>query len=95
MDKPHIHVTEDNLPEIKDWEVGKTYEVVVQVKMISKSQGDMYMAMPGDMNQKKFSASLEVENMEVSEEKDVKDMTDKEFSTYSAEEKRKSAGMEM
>lgn len=40
--KPSVAVTEDDLPEIKDWEVGKKYNVKAKVEMRSHSKGDSY-----------------------------------------------------
>lgn len=40
--KPSITVTEDDLPQIKDWSVGKKYNVKAHVEMRSHSAGDSY-----------------------------------------------------
>lgn len=40
--KPVIHLSTDELAEIKDWEVGKTYELELTVKMVSKKEGREY-----------------------------------------------------
>lgn len=37
--KPRLTVNVKQLPDIKDWEVGKTYTLEIKGKMISKSQG--------------------------------------------------------
>lgn len=34
-----LEVKAKDLPEIKDWEVGKTYEIKLKAKMVSKSEG--------------------------------------------------------
>lgn len=44
MVKPHqepsrLNIQVAHLPEIKDWDVGKTYEVKLKAKMTSKSEG--------------------------------------------------------
>ncbi len=33
-----IHLNSSDLPEIKEWKVGKTYKIVLEVKQISLSQ---------------------------------------------------------
>ena len=35
---PSIHLTSKDLPEIKEWEVGKTYHLVLEVKEKSKTE---------------------------------------------------------
>lgn len=39
---PRLELDSDLLPDIKGWEVGKTYSIVVSAKMMSKRQGDPY-----------------------------------------------------
>jgi hypothetical protein len=40
--KPSISITADDLPAIKDWKVGKSYELKVTAKMVYMSEGDRY-----------------------------------------------------
>jgi hypothetical protein len=40
----------DLLPEIKGWQVGKTYSVVLQVKMVSHRMDDPYDGEKGEMS---------------------------------------------
>ena len=35
---PSLHLTSEDLSEIKNWEVGKTYKLVLEVKQTSKAQ---------------------------------------------------------
>ena len=35
---PTLHLTGKQVPEIKDWDVGEEYEMVVRVKQTSKSE---------------------------------------------------------
>jgi len=35
---PYLNLDSDEVPEVKDWEVGKTYQIVLEVKQTSKSQ---------------------------------------------------------
>lgn len=39
---PTLRLTSSQLPEIKDWEVSKKYDVVVSVTMKSKKEGNEY-----------------------------------------------------
>lgn len=38
--KPMFHITSKDLPEVKDWEVGKNYRIEMEVKQKSKSEHD-------------------------------------------------------
>lgn len=38
----YVTLDEDVLPEMKDWQTGEEYSITLKVKMVSKSQGDMY-----------------------------------------------------
>lgn len=40
--KPAISLDDKDLPAIKDWEVGKTYEIKAKIKMTFQSKGDEY-----------------------------------------------------
>lgn len=44
VDKPYVEPTRldiqaAHLPDIKDWDVGETYEIKLKAKMVSKSEG--------------------------------------------------------
>lgn len=64
--KPSITVTEDDLPEIKNWEVGKKYNVKAKVEMRSHSKGDNYGYDGG--GKKKHEARLIIEDISASDE---------------------------
>ena len=40
--KPSFNIDEKELPEIKDWTVGKKYKIALEVEMRSHSKGDEY-----------------------------------------------------
>jgi hypothetical protein len=40
--KPTISVDATDLPALKDWQVGKTYELTVKAKLVFMSEGDEY-----------------------------------------------------
>lgn len=40
---PSLSVSEDDLPEIKNWKVGNTYQVMVNMKQVSSSLGEDMM----------------------------------------------------
>src|SRR3990167_2958542 len=51
---PSFSLSEDDLPEIKDWEVGKKYKLNIEVEQVSKEKGDRYsMEGPGGSKDKK------------------------------------------
>lgn len=77
--KPTVYVSDKDLPAIKDWKIGETYEMLVQVKMTSVSQHE----------RGRTNAVLQIQDMMVPEEKDIKDMDDSEFAEHMSEMKRK------
>lgn len=40
--KPSLSLDANDLPAIKDWKVGKTYEITVKAKLTFMSEGDEY-----------------------------------------------------
>lgn len=38
MDKPRIYIDEKMLPEIKEWEVGNEYDLMVKVRQVALRQ---------------------------------------------------------
>lgn len=43
---PHLDVSETDLPEIKDWSVGKKYPVTMEIEMVSQRKGESYDSEP-------------------------------------------------
>lgn len=39
---PEFRLTSVQFPEIKDWEVGKTYKLEVEIKVRGKTEGQQY-----------------------------------------------------
>ena len=52
---PHLDLSSDEIPEIKKWEVGKNYKIVLEVRQVSKRED----------KDKKISACLEVRKVGV------------------------------
>lgn len=67
--KPSLSVSEDDLPAIKDWAVGKKYHVKAHVEMREHSKGDSFGY---DDGKKKHRARLVIHSIEPVEEKDGK-----------------------
>lgn len=67
-----LRLSEKELPEIKDWEVGKTYEVVLTVKQMSKRQGSEWDT---SADSKEVQATFEIVNVEVEEDDNDEDDT--------------------
>lgn len=69
---PTIRFDDKQLPEIKDWEVGKEYRIVLTVKQIAKRQGEEYPGFNMDGTKKApdktISATFKVEDVEVEPE---------------------------
>lgn len=62
---PKISLNDKQLADIKDWEVGKEYEICLKVKMIAKRQGNEY-PMPDEKNtDKTINATFDVTEVEV------------------------------
>ncbi len=59
--KPSVRVDESDLPEIKNWEVGKKYHVQAHVEMRSHSKGDSYGYDGG--KEKKHEATLIIHSL--------------------------------
>lgn len=60
--KPSLRVTDKDLPDIKNWEVGKKYKVVAHVEMKHHSQGDEYSSY-SDANPKEHKATFTVHSI--------------------------------
>src|SRR5690554_3728151 len=58
--KPTLRLTEDELPEIKDWKVGKVYKIELTVKQIEMRQGSEFESQ--DKESKKTHAVFEVQS---------------------------------
>lgn len=66
--KPTLYLTTNDLPDIKNWKVGQSYEVIVKIKQTSVHQSE---GMP-------MGASFEVQEVEYpdAEEMDMGDVAD-------------------
>lgn len=64
--KPHIHLTEKDLPAIKNWKVGQVYTAIIQFKMMSSNLGndhDMPMSESGGDKKKMMSSGFEIQKI--------------------------------
>lgn len=70
---PSISFNSEQLPEIKNWEVGQAYEVALQIKQTSLSQE----------RDKKFSAGFDIVGVKVlnnpKSKKDIRLLSDKDL----------------
>jgi hypothetical protein len=70
--KPEFSIGEVDLPEIKNWKVGKKYSLALEVEMVSSSKGDNWDFSPvgsGDSEKKpKFRARFKI--LSASEDED-------------------------
>lgn len=71
MDRPSFYVNGQQMPEIKDWEVGEEYQLVVNVTMKSKNEND-----------DKIDGRFEIGAYKHMPKKKMEDMDDKEFAEY-------------
>lgn len=76
---PTFTLYQNDLPEIKKWQVGKKYRLEIEVEMVSASK-DEYM------EKEPFSARFKVTKVEDQTAKTIKDQSPKEFkrTTYLA-----------
>lgn len=86
---PTFRLGDDDLPELKDMEVGKKYTLVMEVEVKSKSQGSEWSEAETD---KQIRASFKVLKVgcEEKDEKKKKPMSGKEFEMEYA--KKRSGG---
>ncbi len=57
--KPEFSVTETDLPEIKDWKIGKKYTIKLSVEMVSASKGSEYDSF-GEEGKEKHRARFKI-----------------------------------
>lgn len=72
---PSFGLSSKQMPEIRDWEVGKNYKLVIEVNMRSKNEDER----EGKTN---ASGSLELVAYKILKSKSVDEMSDKEFGEY-------------
>lgn len=53
---PSLSLSDEDLPDIKNWKVGETYKIVVEAKQVSSSMGDTIMG----EGKKKMNARFEI-----------------------------------
>ena len=68
---PNFYVNSAQMPEIKDWKVGGKYKLIIEVEQKSLNE-----------TEETLDASLEIQKYKVLVEKDIDDMSDKEFGEY-------------
>lgn len=68
--KPTISLDETELPAIKNWEVGKTYNVKASVKMVFQAEGNEWGEMVGQEQKPKVTARLKI--LSITPEKESK-----------------------
>lgn len=68
--KPSFRVTSKDLPEIKDWEVGKKYKVHATIEMRSHSKGSPFGDDSSGASKKEHSADLVIHEIKTSGKED-------------------------
>ena len=74
MSAPSFYTNDEQIPELKHWEVGEKYRLVVDV--IQKSKEEV---------EKSTSARFEIVGYKYMPHKSMDEMTDKEFAEYQDE----------
>ena len=72
---PAFYTNDKQISEIKDWEQGAKYRLVIDVEMKSKTETDSGVDGSFDI----------VAYKEIEQKKSINDMTDKEFADYTSE----------
>lgn len=65
-----LNIDENDLPELKDWQVGQTYTLSVKAKLMSMKQNDPMLMAEGDSDADKIHAEFEVMGVKTDEEQD-------------------------
>lgn len=68
---PNFYINAGQMPEIKDWEVGKKYKLVIEVEQKSKNE-----------REDSVDASFDILAYKHLKEKSIDEMDDKEFGEY-------------
>ncbi len=72
--RPTLHLSAEDLPEIKDWKVGGKYRVVVDVEMVRASKGEYEYD-----QDKRLQAAFRVSKAKaVKQQKDIDEIWDKD-----------------
>ena len=67
-----LHLDEGDLPEVKNWKVGKTYKVELEIKQIKSSMGGM-SGPYDDSDKEKVHCEFEVVKAEAYDDKEEKE----------------------
>ena len=76
---PVIYVDDVQIPEIKDWDVNRTYKMVVELKQTSKS------TMTVGKGEERVDARFDIVAYKYLPKKEMKDMDSEEFGKYQGE----------
>jgi len=71
LSAPSFYMSAEQMPEIKDWEVGKKYQLIIEVEQISKNE-----------HENSVHASFEIVAYKHIPKKSIDEMTDEEFGEY-------------
>ena len=71
---PQFDVDDMQMPEIKDWEVGHKYRLIIDIEQTSKNE-----------NEDRVSGNFNIIAYKYLKPKTIEEMTDKEFGEYSGE----------
>jgi hypothetical protein len=74
MPGPCVYISSDQMPEMKDWEVGETYQLVIEVVQKSKTE-----------TENSASGEFELVAYNYMPKKEMEDMTDEEFGELQSE----------
>lgn len=62
---PTVRLTDEDLPEIKDWKVGEKYTLVMEVEQLSMRQGDEWQG--ANSKDKRIHATFKITDVGVEE----------------------------
>lgn len=79
--KPSISLSEDQISNLREWQNGEEYTVVMVLEQKSSGEEE-YM-------DNKYIARLEIKSVKLKKEKSIDDMDNEEFTDYARKQKRK------
>lgn len=68
-----LSLDEGDLPEVKNWKVGKTYKVELEIKQVASSVGEHGTMPSNDSDKEKVHCKFEVVKAEVYDDKEEKE----------------------
>ncbi len=66
-----LNIDENDLPELKDWQVGEVYTFTVKAKLMSLRKDDPMLLAQGDEDADKFHADFNIEEVRTDRQQEI------------------------